>query len=128
SLGPAKRDADCPTCADARYILSGPLRRERVGDLRMDGRYEPVRDVVACPDCNAPKPEDLLAKSGIPAMYRDATFETFKAADGKAPALEAMKAWSENPVMSLMLRGDNGRGKTHLLVAALKAVMARGIP
>lgn len=65
----------------------------------------------------------------IPLRYREMTFETFP--DQASAALEAVRDWvdSDRPIVQpgLFLYGSFGRGKTGLIVAALREIAWRGI-
>lgn len=109
----------CPTCDGAKWVLTGPFRREP---------NRPARDVVRCPACNQPSPTELMDAAGIPKRYRTATFETFTLAPGKVEAAEAVRGWaSAGDPDSMIIIGQPGRGKTHLAIAAVKALVERGV-
>ena len=83
---------------------------------------------VPC-DCNAA----LAAAAGIPPIFADSTFGTYDLARNPEtqPWLTACERFAlldgERPVSMLMLHGDPGRGKTHLLVAVIQALRAGGV-
>lgn len=114
----------CPTCDGARYVLE--REKQRGGHTMLDGLPPVMRQAVACPACNTPSPRDLVASSGIPDRYAGATFDTFPAAPEKQAAVAAVRAWCAAPV-DLLLVGGNGRGKTGLAIAAVRALCERGI-
>ena len=83
------------------------------------------------------RPQALLADAGIPPNYRAATLENFNvpqdnpiARQGLGTVLMQVRAFvREFPAEDrpgLLLVGDPGTGKTHLAVAALKALIERG--
>lgn len=128
ATAPPPVEVKCSTCGDARYVRVGFDRsvldgmRYETTMLRSATRIEP------CPDCNAPTAADLVARANIPAAYRGATFDSFEARLGKGDALVEMRAWVDGgAVDSILLRGEPGRGKTHLAVAALRALCERGV-
>lgn len=61
---------------------------------------------------------------GIPAKFRDLTLESFP--DQASPALAAVRSWLDGDldVPGLFLCGLFGRGKTGLVIAALRSVVA----
>ena len=83
-------------------------------------------------------PQDLEAAANIPPLYRNASFDNFVlpqdnpiAYDQLSRALVKVKGYVRqfDPFRAkpgLMLTGPTGTGKTHLAVAALRALMARG--
>jgi len=105
----------CAKCGGGgwRYAESGPDAR-----------------VVRC-DCYFQKQsERLLEVAHIPARYVGCTFSSYEA-DNKfsASAKIAVEGWTEQYPLSqtgLILLGNSGVGKTHLAVAALKGLIAKG--
>ncbi|HWC76447.1 MAG TPA: ATP-binding protein [Blastocatellia bacterium] len=78
------------------------------------------------------RPEVLLAQANIPSRFSHCTFEGFETL---CPSLtravmNTRKFVEEHPVVDvgLLYLGSCGVGKTHLAVAALKALIAKGIP
>lgn len=76
-------------------------------------------------------------RAGIPPLYDAKTFENFSlqqdnpiAHRGLVPVWSAVRKYSrEYPIVDrpgLLLIGETGTGKTHLAVAALKALLSRG--
>ncbi len=94
--------------------------------------------------CSCQRLPDRLAffnRAGIPTRYAKATLASFSMGmamhddmPGKMPALQATTKWLqdfqpkvENP--GLFLYGDVGRGKTHLLVGLVQAlILEKGVP
>jgi DNA replication protein DnaC len=126
TLDAAPKPHACEVCKGARVVLS---REKRVGtSTRLEGMPPAIRDVEPCPACSRPEAADLLAAAGIPPLYDGCTFATFPRDDLKASAVQAVEQWVEQgPVESLMLRGANGRGKTGLACAAVRALCERGV-
>lgn len=119
------REEDCPTCGGGRWLRVGPMLAG-TGTRLADALPPPVRRVIPCPDCNAPKPTDLLAASGIPEMYAAMTFDTFPAVEGKTEALSALKTWVKHP-KNLLIFGENGRGKSGLAVSSTRWLCEHGV-
>lgn len=99
----------CPLC-------KGSGRREQL----VDG----VARVGPCRCQVLPARVERFNAAGIPARHVDSTLETFDASRAR-PAFAAVKGWldryrpgRENE--GLVLYGEPGRGKTHLLCAALR--------
>ena len=125
---PQPEDA-CKHCGGAQYVLVGPTRLPTTGVQLAEAMPPAIRSVEACPECNAPKPADLLAAADIPALYADCRLETFPTTGDKGAALAQVRAWLEaGPAQSLVLSGATGRGKTGLAVAAVRDLCERGIP
>ncbi len=75
----------------------------------------------------------LMEKAAIPPLYRDALFDTFLDHSDKRlrdVKLAVMKYAEDYPFAlhkpGLLLIGEPGTGKTHLAVAALRALIAKG--
>lgn len=89
-------------------------------------------------DCGpAEPPPDLEACSGIPPLYRNASLDNFILPQDNPIAQEQLTSvllkvksylryFPVGPKPGLMLMGPTGTGKTHLAVAVLRAVIARG--
>ncbi len=110
----ATTEPPCPDCSGARF-----QRVEDERDAARFGKAEP------CATCNT----ERGPVSGIPRIFRDATFETYDL--DRNPETErwynACQAFCgyvtvERSGEMLMLHGDPGRGKTHLMVAAIRAL------
>lgn len=122
TLDAAPEAPACFTCNGARYVLSRDRRPG--GSTVIEGFQRPVRDVEACPACNAPKPADLIAAAGIPSRYAGCSLDTFP---GDPEAVEAVRAWlAQGAPRSLLLVGGNGRGKTGLAISAVRALCEAG--
>ncbi len=81
--------------------------------------------------------EEAETRAGIPPNYRLASFETFllptdnpvlqrSLADVMLAVSSFARTYPKTPKPGLMLVGSPGTGKTHLAVAALRSLMARG--
>ncbi len=113
----------CPKCGGTGYII---VERANVSgaspcDCRFQGRAE-----------------RLEGRAQIPVNYRDATFDNFSVPGPENPierreltnVLLAVKGYlrtfPDERRPGLLLIGETGTGKTHLAVAALKQIMAKG--
>ena len=113
----------CEACDGARF--------QRIAlDRDAEGFAEPK----PCPICNT----EIGPIAGIPRIFRDATFDTYDL--DRNPETEAwlksctmfvqltskLREVKHNVNQMLMLHGDPGRGKTHLMVAAIRALHEAG--
>ena len=98
--------------------------------------WEPAENsrVRRCKCTDKQKLEQRLAAAAIPARYESAEFSNFSLEGDQQcfeRALIEVKYWAELwPTIehnSLLLLGPVGTGKTHLAVAALKALIRKGI-
>lgn len=87
-----------------------------------------------CPNYLTHVRRRALADCGIPALYRDATLESFRTAKLRgsrqlAENLAACRAWLDaftlDTEAGLLLAGPTGTGKTHLAAALLRAAVER---
>lgn len=130
-----------PCCKGTGYVVQAD------GGL---ARAERCRCVVQCPlcvgsnlltvdgvsrACKKPAPGAVIARinrAAIPARFADATLDNFtNLNDDMKKHLKTMRAWLKTfkPATSrgLVLSGPVGLGKTHLLVALTRELVARGI-
>lgn len=119
-----------PFHAEARLLPQPPCpwcggfgRRE----VEIDG----VLRVAKCRCQRLPDRVALYNAARIPARYAACTFESFRAdLPGTAPGAKAVRLWIDRwrgvaEQRGLVLYGAPGRGKTHLLAAALRELVFR---
>jgi DNA replication protein DnaC len=89
------------------------------------------KGVRACHCKKTARVDLLLAQAKIPTRFKDCTFETYDAyCPSLTRALMTTKRFVEeypNVDVGLLFLGSCGVGKTHLAVAALKALIEKGI-
>lgn len=108
----------CPKCRGTQWVTStsedgGRPRKVRCTCARVEGRMR------------------LFNEAKIPGRYAQASFDTFKRHDAASTAAYAMafkylqdyKPGQDN--RGLILHGDVGRGKTHLMIALLRELIFR---
>lgn len=82
-----------------------------------------MRELVSVHATTAPDPAVVaraLGRAGVPPRFQDARLDAFAARPGTRTAQEAARAVVTDP-KSLLISGQPGTGKTHLVVAALAA-------
>ncbi len=98
---------------------------------------EEVSGAVRCSCAAVERAERLESEAGLPALYRNASFENFLLPRDNPMAYRqltevflAVRGYARDfPATKqpgLLLMGDPGTGKTHLAVAAFRAVLAKG--
>jgi DNA replication protein DnaC len=136
-------DPSCASCAGAGYTIRpvgaralaticdciGPC--ERCGGsgqrrVRVDGRVR----VGRCRCQQLPDRIELFNRAGIPARHAASSFSSFnpRRNTGTANAYRGCQSWCQNyneavENRGLVLVGEVGRGKTHLLVATLRRLI-----
>jgi DNA replication protein DnaC len=97
-----------------------------------------VSGVERCACAKEARSERLEEASGIPPLYRDASFVSFQLPTDNDIAARDLRTIKDRvskyagdflPTQTkpgLLLIGDPGSGKTHLAVAALRVILARG--
>jgi DNA replication protein DnaC len=87
-----------------------------------------------CDECQQKTGYTLLSAARIPLRYADCSFETFRDPKGTGSIywalMKAKMLVNEYPAVEkgLLLMGSVGVGKTHLAVAILKGLIAKGVP
>ncbi|HKY30103.1 MAG TPA: ATP-binding protein [Pyrinomonadaceae bacterium] len=94
----------------------------------------PGKGARICETCRPKAANRLLDAARIPPRYADCTFENYEDPHGTGSLYWARmkaKTWvNEYPAVEkgLLLTGRVGVGKTHLAVATLKGLVAKGVP
>jgi len=89
-----------------------------------------VSGAVRCGCAAVERASRLFDDAGIPSLYQNASFENFSPRDELMNVFTMVRGFvrdfpnSSRP--GLLLMGDPGTGKTHLAVAALRAILAKG--
>lgn len=94
-------------------------------------KIDPLKGATPCP-CRRPERfKKLLAAARIPRRYADCSFDNFKTQPGSSQdhaMLLAQSLVNEYPAVErgLLFMGPAGVGKTHLAVAIIRALIAKG--
>jgi DNA replication protein DnaC len=94
-------------------------------------KLDPVKGALPCPCRRPDRFKNLLIAARIPRRYTGCTFDSFKTQPGTAQdhaLLLAQSLVSEYPAVErgLLFMGPAGVGKTHLAVAIIRALIAKG--
>lgn len=132
---------DCATCSGAGYLVRPspdgatatacdcvPACGKCGGSGRLLVTREGVRRMARCTCQMLPDRVALFNAAGIPARHADSTFESFRRLDGSYEAKQRTEGWSytfqrKQSQKGLVLFGPVGRGKTHLMVAAVRTLV-----
>jgi DNA replication protein DnaC len=119
------REAECELCLDLEWIATAS--KDANGKETITG-YRPC--ICGEKQRKAEVARRILENSGIPGTSgRAFTFKTFKVVPGAEKAHEAalMMATQEAPFKILLITGNVGCGKTHLLYAAAEQLADHGV-
>jgi DNA replication protein DnaC len=112
---PCACTAACPRCHGTLWVADGV------------GLRPPMR---RCDCFKVDLRRRAFAEAQVPARYATSTFASFKRSDGNAAAWTAARNFAEGwtpgvTTRGLVLHGDVGRGKTHLLAAIVRSLVLR---
>ena len=114
--------ADCRFCGGTGWIT---------------GERDGISSATRCTCVAETRTQELEAQAQIPENYKRASFETFHLPHDNPTAQKMLadvmlavsaytRAYPDNAKPGLLLAGAPGTGKTHLAVAALRLLLARG--
>jgi DNA replication protein DnaC len=112
----------CPICGGSGWKIT-----ERAG----------ISGAEKCQCADAGREQRIERRAGIPALYENASVDNFILPDGNPTARSQLakvlldvkgyiREYPALPKPGLLFLGAPGRGKTHLAVAALRALIAKG--
>lgn len=115
---------NCPICRDTGW--------KRIDRVTRDGR--PFKDHERCECARAAMTAARMLSARIPEKYKDCNFDNFMPhgphkntlSAGHRTALDFAKHFPNGTARGLLFVGPVGTGKTHLSIAALKILIARG--
>jgi len=94
---------------------------------------EEVSGAVRCECVAAERAERLESEANIPPLYANASFDNFINRSGYSPLTDVHLAargyardFPHGKKPGLLLMGQPGTGKTHLAVAAFRAIISKG--
>ncbi len=113
---------DCKICSGTGWVT---------------GERDGVSSATRCECVAESQAQEMEAKSQVPENYRFSSFETFHLPQDNPTAQKALadvmlavaaytRSYPDNAKPGLLLVGRSGTGKTHLAVAALRLLLARG--
>ncbi len=115
-------EAACPKCGGSGWVI---VEREGVSGAERCGCAAPLRA------------RTLMETAGIPPLYAEASLDNFLLPEDNPLAYRGLSKamvdvltyanqFPDLPKPGLLLMGEAGAGKTHLAVAALRMLIARG--
>ena len=126
---------NCALCRDTGWIIAGQdLPEDSTFHADYDGKLSSAK---RC-DCVAvARTKSVESQAGIPPQFRNASLDNYILPDHGDPKRRELASAHQNvrtyvrhyprsTKKGLLLAGDTGTGKTHLAVAVLRALIARG--
>jgi DNA replication protein DnaC len=114
---------DILSCPECRKEEEQRQEAERLRIIEARRRYEEIEAERAF--------ENRTEAADIPSMFKNCALNTYRAeSDGQKKALEIVSAFISKPLTEagpgLLMRGNNGNGKTHLATAAMNDALKKG--